>query len=66
MANIGEGKYDEAVIPLDGPNAPFKDMVHAIQRLENTVRNTPPQLINSKIKGGDLELVLAEQDRQKI
>ena len=22
MANIGEGRYDEAVIPLDGPNAP--------------------------------------------
>ena len=66
IARIGEAGYDEAVIPLGGSKAPFGDLVKAIERLEETVKNTPPQLINSEIKGEDLKLLIDKQLKKKL
>lgn len=45
LANIGEGKYDEAVIPLDGREMPW----------EGSVRQEPPKKVSLTTAGGESE-----------
>jgi len=66
LARIGEAGRDEAVIPLGADNDPLQNLLAEIQGLRSDMRNAPPQILGTKIKGTDLELVLEKVGRGKF
>ena len=66
LVNVAEDGADEGIFPLSGPHSPFPGIVAELRALREDIKNTPPQLINSEIKGEDLKLLIDKQLKKKL
>ena len=64
--NIAEAGRDEVIAPLDGPASPFPQITAGLARIEQAVKDNPPVLLNSTIKGEDLKIIIDKQERKLL